>query len=159
MTDCAICEVKFDHHVCESCVDSVMNCHRTPESNVARERGFRILGIAVFLAFAKCSAQRTLLNPDKEYSGMLLIYKMFRPTDLVWTEIFALTNADKCDEFHIGIPVHNSHGLLRSNLKCTKGMCNPFCGAGSAKNRSISVSCTSTRYYFVTPVCTNSVVF
>lgn len=61
-----------------------------------------------------------------------------------------LTNArtTKVSNFHIGIPLHDSHDLLRSNLKCTKEMFTPFYDAVSAINRSISVSCTPTRYYF-----------
>jgi hypothetical protein len=43
-----------------------------------------------------------------------------------------------------GFSLHNSHGLLRSNLTCTKKMSNPFCGAGNAISHSISVS----RYFY-----------
>ena len=127
----------------KSCVDSAMD-YRTPESNC-------------------CQRKRV---PDSWNRSMLGICKMFRPTD--YSELrhrvfrdashlqnvphygFALTNADKCVEFLYRHSLHDSRDLLRSNLKCTKEMCNLFCGVGSAINRSISVSCTFTRYYFVT---------
>jgi len=64
-----------------SCVGSAMNDARTPNPMLPEKEGFELFELKhAWLAFAKCSAQWTILNAD--LSGMIRIYKMFRPMDL-----------------------------------------------------------------------------